>query len=140
MFRFDEATLNERFGHGLDTMPLSGISRSADFPALGFLALLRLLRLPLMQLLGHNQEEISLKVIFPDKLLQQGDEDVMEIIMRSVVSNMLAGIWRKCLSIGCPLTVGPLSFEYDAGIVLVGSRFVPGVEVVVTTPLEWNQF
>ena len=138
MFKLDEAVLNEQFGRGLDTMPSSVVSRSADFPVIGFLALLRLPRLPLMQLLGHNQEEIGLKVIFTDKLLRQDDEDVIGLILRSIINNMLTGIMKKHFSTGRPLTVGPLLFEYQAGITLVGDEYVDGVEVVVLTSIEWN--
>ncbi len=140
MFRFDEATLNERFGRGLDNMLPRVVSRGADFPAIGFLAPLRLLKLPLMKLLGHNQEEIGLKIRFSNKFLQQRTEDTIEVIVHQIITRMLLGIMDKCDSIRRPLIVGPLSFEYEVGEVLVGDQIMSGVEVVVVTSIKWNQF
>lgn len=139
MFKLDEAALNAQFGHRLDAIPSNVASRSAIFPAIGFLALLRLPRLPLMQLLGYNQEELGLKVVFTDKILQQDDEDVIAIILRSIINSMVAGIVAKYCSIGHPLTVGPLSFEYEVGEVVVIDQIMDGVEVTVFTLIEWNQ-
>ena len=141
MFKLDEAALNKRFGYGLDAIHPSIASRSADFPVVGFLALLSLIKLSLMKLLGHNQEELGLKVIFTDKILRQHDEDVIEIILRSILDAMLTGIVKKYFSTGHSLTVGPLSFEYEEGLVIgVGDQLTSGVEVAVLTSVEWNQF
>ena len=139
MFKLDEAALNAQFGRRLDVLPLGVVSRSADFPAIGFLALIRLLRLPLMQLLGHHQEDISVQVIFTDQILQQNNADVFAIILRYMLTDILASIAIKCFSTGCSLIVGPLSFEYNAGMVFAGDRYVDGVEVMVRTSIEWNQ-
>lgn len=140
MFKLDEAALNERFGRQLDAQWVNAISRSAAFPVVGFLPLIRLPRLPLMQLLGHNQEEMGLKVIFTDKFLSQRSEDTIEIISHQIITRMLIGIMDKYFSIGRrPLTVDPLLFEYEVGMVLVEDQFVSGVEVTVLTSIEWNQ-
>ena len=139
MFKLDEAALNRRFGHRLDAIHSSIVSRSAVFPVIGFLALLRLPRLPLMQLLGHSQEEIGLKVVFTDMLLQQNGEDIIEIMLRNIVNSIVTGIVKKYFSIGRPLIVGPLSFEYEVGEVLVGDQIMSGIEVVVLASIEWNQ-
>ncbi len=141
MFKLDEAALNKQFGYRLDAIHPSIASRSAAFPVVGFLALLRLPKLPLMKLLGHNQEDLGLKAIFPDKILQQhNNEDMLAIILRNIINGMLTGIVKKYFSIGHPLIVGPLSFEYDAGMVFVGDEVVRGIEVTVFTSIEWNQF
>ncbi len=141
MFKLDEAALNKRFGYRLDNIHSSIASRSADFPVVGFLALLRLPKLPLMKLLDHNQEELGLKTIFPDEILRQHNEDVIEIILRNIIDAMLTSIVKKYFSIGHPLIVGPLSFEYEEGVVIgVGDRLMNGVEIVVLTSIEWNQF
>lgn len=138
MLKLDEAALNDQFGRRLDALPSNVASRSAAFPVIGFLALLRLPKLPLMQLLGHNQEELGLKVVFTDQLLQQGDEDTIKLILRSIIDSMLAGIIRKCFSTGHSLIVGPLLFEYEADVTLVEDEYVDGVEVTVFTSIEWN--
>ncbi len=141
MFKLDEDALNKQFGYRLDAIHPSIASRSAAFPAIGFLALLRLPKLPLMQLLGHNQEELGLKVIFPDEILRQHhNEDMIAIILRNIINGMLIGIIKKYFSIGHPLIVGPLSFEYEVGEVIVGDQIMSGVEVVVVTSIKWNQF
>ncbi len=140
MFKLDEAALNRQFGYRLDALHPSIASRSAAFPAIGFLALLRLPKLPLMQLLGNNQEKLGWKVIFTDQILQQHDEDVIEIILRNIINTILSAIILKHLSTEHSLIVGPLSFDYEAGEVLVGDQIMSGVEVTILTSIKWNQF
>ena len=133
MFKLDEAALNKQFGHSIDVIHPSIASRSADFPAIGFLALLRLPRLPLMQLLGHSQEEIGFKVIFTDELLRQNNEDVIEIILRSMIDAVMEWIVAQHNLTGCHLIVGPLAFEYNEIEIIEA-----GTEVTITTLVKWN--
>ncbi len=140
MFKLDEATINEQFGRMLDIMNPHIASRSADFPVLGQLTLLRLPGLKLLPLLGYEEDELGLKIIFTHELLRRGGEDVIKLTTQQMVDAMVGGIIKLHHSIGCRLTVGPLMFEYDEGLVLaVGEQpLTYGVEVTIVTLIEWG--
>ncbi len=140
MFKFDEAAINEQFGRMLDIMNPHIASRSADFPVLGQFTLLRLPGLKLLPLLGYEEDELGLKVIFGYELLRRGGEDVIKLTAQQLVDAMVRGIIKLRHSIGCRLTVGPLMFEYGEGLVSAVEEQLPiyGVEVVVVTLVEWG--
>ncbi len=130
MFKFDEAAINEQFGRMLDIMNPHTASRSADFTVLGQLNLLRLSGLKLLPPLGYEEDELGLKVIFTHELLRRGGEDAIKLTAQQLVDALVSGIIKLHHSIGCRLTVGPLMFEYDEGLV--------SVEVTVVTLIEWG--
>ena len=134
MFKLDEAALNAQFGHRLDIMPSSIASRSADFPVIGFLALIRLFRLPLMQLLGHAETEAGLKVVFTDTIVRQRNEDVIAFILHQTIDAVMEWIVAQHNLTGCHLIVGPLAFEYNEIEIIEA-----GTEVTITTLVKWNQ-
>ena len=129
MLKLDEAAVNEQFGRRLDIMSSNAVSRSADFPTIGFLALLRLPGLKLMRLLGHEGAELGMKIIFADKLVKQGG-DVVQLVVQQLIEAVVGAIVQQYISISYPLTVGPLMFEYD--------ETVFGTEVTVVTLVEWD--
>ncbi len=129
MFKLDEAAINEQFGFMIDVMSPHIASRSADFPRLGQLVLLRLPGLKLMRLLGHEGTEMGLKIIFADKLVGQGGDGV-QLVAQQLVDAMVKGIIEKRSSTGYPLTVGPLMFEY--------AETVFGPEVTAVALVEWG--
>jgi len=113
MFKLDEVAVNEQFGRMLDVMSPYIASRSATFPIIGQLALLRLPSLKLLPLLGYEEAEIGLEVIFTRELLRQGGEDAIKLVIQQLVDAMISGIIEQRHLIGHPLTVGPLMFEYE---------------------------
>ncbi len=141
MPKLDEAALNRQFGRQLDAQSVNAISRSAAFPVVGFLPLIWLPRLPLMQLLKHKQEVLALRVGFTNKLLRQRSEAAFGVISHQIITHMMVGIMDKYFSIGRrPLVVGPLLFEYEVDEVLVEGDLTSGVEIIVSTSIEWNRF
>ena len=141
MFKLDEAMVNEQFGRRLDIMPSNVMSRSVNFPVIGWLPLLRLPGLALIRLLGHEEAEIGMKVIFTDQILAQRNKDVREIIISKMIDVIVDGIMVQHHSVRHPLIVGPLMFEYVEGPVFVGveqGTIMMGVEVVALTLVKWN--
>ncbi|KKN06397.1 hypothetical protein LCGC14_1077580 [marine sediment metagenome] len=130
MFKFDEAAINEQFGRMLDIMPSCMILRSAIFPVMGQLALLRLPSLKLLPLLGYEEIEFGLEVRFNRELLQRASVDFIELTIQQFLGAMMRGIVDKSYSIGRPLTVGPLMFEYI--------ELADGTEIIVTVLIEWG--
>jgi len=114
----------------LDIMPSCMILRSAIFPVMGQLALLRLPSLKLLPLLGYEEIEFGLEVRFNRELLQRASVDFIELTIQQFLGAMMRGIVDKSYSIGRPLTVGPLMFEYI--------ELADGTEIIVTVLIEWG--
>ncbi|KKK94256.1 hypothetical protein LCGC14_2684680 [marine sediment metagenome] len=138
MFKLDEHEINRRFGCILDTIPSGIASRSAAFPTVGYLFLIRLPSLTLLRLLGHEESEIGLEVIFTDEILGWKNTDIIELITQQFIQAIISEITAQYFSIGHPLTIGPLMFEYAEGTVEVGDQIMTGTEVVVLTSIKWN--
>ncbi len=139
MFKLDEAAINEQFGRMLDIISPHIASRSADFPMLGQLTLLRLPGLKLLPLLGYEEVEIGATIIFTYELLRRGGEDAIKLTTQQLVDAIVREIIERHHSIVYHLTVGPLVFEYDEGLVLAaGEELKHGIEVTVVTLIEWG--
>ncbi len=138
MFKLDEAALNEQFGRMIDTISSHIVSRSADFPIMGQLVLLRMPGLKLMRLLGHEGAEMGVKIIFTRKLLERGTEDALKLVVRQLVDAMGRGLIEKRDSVSYSLTVGPLVFEYAESAITDGARLILGTEVTAVALVEWG--
>ena len=130
MFTLDEAAINEQFGRMLGTMPSRMVSRSAVFPVMRQLALLRLPGLKLLPLLGYEEIEFGLEVQFNRAFLERASADAIELVIQQFLDAMMRGIVDENQSIGYPLTVGSLMFEYIES--------VGGTEILVTVLIEWG--
>ncbi len=140
MFKLDEAAINEQFGRMIDTISPHIALRSADFPVLGQLTLLRLPGLKLLPLLGYEEIELCAKTIFSHKLLKQGSEDAIRLVVQQFLDAMVRGIIERRHSIGYRLTVGPLMFEYteDVAVDYTENQLAYGIEVVAVVLIEWS--
>ena len=139
MFKLDENAVNTRFGHRLDMLSSSVASRSVGFPVVGHLTLLRLPKLKLLKLLGCEEAEIGLQLVLTNKLIRQKSEVSMAFVAQQAIDAIVEWILKQHALTGCSLTVGPLAFEYEEGLVTDGDQLVNGVEVVIVTFIEWNK-
>ena len=138
MFKFDEAAINERFGRMLDILPPHVVSRSIDFPVVEQLALLRLPGLKLLPLLGYEEIEFGLEVLFTREFLKQANTAAINLTVQQFLDAMVRGIVEKSHSIGRLLIVGPLVFEYTESEIEVEGRLMHGTEIIVIVLIEWG--
>ena len=136
MFTFDEREINDRFGRRLDGMLPIIASRSAGFqpttwPVLFWLSLLAKLR-PFRV----ESAEGDMKITLDGRLI--GNEDAIKLVTQQLLDAIMVWIMRQRAEVGLPLTVWPLKFEYDEGMLVIDNELRFGEEVVVTTTVEWS--
>lgn len=132
MFRLDESAVNRWFGQKLDLLPSGVGGRSAGFFAVNGLSLICLPLMKLLQLMGRNDNEIGLTILFPNNILKC--PDAIELVVDTALNRMV--VWMQdqhALTIR-PVTSGSLTFEYDE------EPAYRGVLVTMVSDMSWNSF